>query len=80
MRHHSIGIGADCNRKTDDTVRVCAGDVEPDNEDMEIEMEAGMRRPERKAAPEEPAEHMLTHIPFRSWCRHCVRGRGKEEP
>ena len=85
MRHHSIGIGADCNRKTDDTVGVCAGDVEPDNEDMEIEMEAGMRRPDRKAPPEEPtaqerAEHMLTHVPFRSWCRHCVRGRGKEEP
>ena len=83
MRHHSVGIGADCNRKTDDAVGVCAGDVEPDNEDMEIEMEARMRRPDRKAAPKEPtaqerAEHMLTHMPFRSWCRHCVRG--KEEP
>ena len=21
----------------------------------------------------------MTHLPFRSWCRHCVRGRGKEE-
>ena len=72
-------------RKTDDTLGVCAGDVEPDNEHMEIEMEAGMRRPDRKAAPEEPtaqerAEHMLARMPFRSWCRHCVRGRGKEEP
>ena len=77
MRHHSIGIGVDCNRKTDDTVGVCAGDVEPDNEDMEIEMEAGIRRPDRKAAPEEStaqerAEHILTHMPFRSWCGHCV--------
>ena len=59
--------------------------MEPDDADVEIEMEAGMRRPERKAAPEEPtsqerAEHMLTHMPFRSWCGHCVRGRGKEEP
>ena len=85
MRHHSIGTGADCNRKTDDAVAVCAGAVEPDDADVEIEMEAGMRRPERKAAPEEPtaqerAEHMFTHMPFRSWCRHCVRGRGKEEP
>ena len=24
----------------------------------------------------ERREHMLTHIPFRSWCEHCVRGRG----
>ena len=64
---------------------VCAGDVEPDDADTEIEMEAGMRRPDWKAAPEEPtaqarAEHMFTHMPFRSWCQHCVRGRGKEEP
>ena len=21
-------------------------------------------------------EHMLTHIPFRSWCKYCVMGRG----
>ncbi len=24
-------------------------------------------------------EHARTHLPYRSWCRHCVRGRGKEE-
>ena len=23
-------------------------------------------------------EHNLTHLPYRNWCRHCVRGRGKE--
>jgi hypothetical protein len=23
-------------------------------------------------------DHQLTHLPFRSWCRHCVRGRGIE--
>ena len=22
--------------------------------------------------------HNLTHLPFRKWCRHCMRGRGKE--
>ena len=22
----------------------------------------------------------LTHFPFRSWCRHCVRAKGKESP
>ena len=25
---------------------------------------------------EEREEHEKTHLPFRSWCRHCVRGRG----
>ena len=26
---------------------------------------------------EEIEQHNLTHLPYRSWCRHCVRGRGK---
>jgi hypothetical protein len=26
----------------------------------------------------EVAEHQLTHLPFRNWCPHCVKGRGKE--
>ena len=39
----------------------------------------------KKADPRMPSqddqrEHELTHLPYRSWCRHCVRGRGKEEP
>ena len=25
-------------------------------------------------------EHELTHLPSRSWCRHCVRAKGKESP
>ena len=25
----------------------------------------------------EREEHEATHIPYRSWCRHCVRGRGR---
>ena len=31
----------------------------------------------RLPSPEEEAEHMLTHLPHRSWCVHCVRGKGK---
>ena len=25
-------------------------------------------------------QHELTHLPFRNWCRHCVRAKGKESP
>ena len=25
-------------------------------------------------------EHNMTHLPFRSWCRHCVRGRAESHP
>ena len=46
--------------------------------------EYGMRKTQRKMGPREPTreereEHEKTHLPFRNWCRHCVRGRGKEE-
>ena len=51
----------------------------------EEEEEDGRRKVVRKLDPripteEERREHEMTHLPFRSWCRHCVRGRGKEEP
>ena len=29
---------------------------------------------------EEMDEHMLTHTPFRSWCKHCVQGKAKGKP
>ena len=32
----------------------------------------------REPTEEERREHNLTHLPFRSWCPHCVRGRGRE--
>ena len=28
-------------------------------------------------SPEEVKEHEMTHLPYRSWCVHCVRGKGK---
>ena len=28
----------------------------------------------------EVEQHELTHLPFRSWCRHCARAKGKESP
>ena len=28
----------------------------------------------------EVEQHELTHLLFRSWCRHCVRAKGKESP
>ena len=37
-----------------------------------------MRAP-REPTAEEREEHELTHLPYRAWCKHCVRGRGKSE-
>ena len=40
------------------------------------------RRVSRPVQPtkEEVLQHELTHLPFRSWCAHCVRGKGRNPP
>ena len=65
------------------------GDADGNNVDAEnvfdyvdLECERGTRRPVRVQDPKKPsrdeiAEHELTHLPFRSWCAHCVRGKGR---
>ena len=62
---------------------------EPGDEDeyfMCTKTNAGYFRTMRKLQdPKLPSKaevetHNLNHLPFRSWCRHCVRGRGEEEP
>ena len=50
----------------------------------EEELEAGVRNAERMMNPQKPSrgeveDHNKHHLPYRSWCRHCVRGRGVEE-
>ena len=35
--------------------------------------------PEKPTARERQ-EHDITHYPYRSWCRHCQRGRGASRP
>ena len=47
------------------------------------EQEGGARCTKKVANPRLPRkddieEHEKTHLPFRNWCRHCVRGKGKE--
>ena len=49
---------------------------------MEQEEEWSGTRARIVSIPEAPTaqgleEHLLTHWPFRNWCDHCVRGRGK---
>ena len=32
----------------------------------------------RLPSEEEVREHQLTHLPFRNWCPHCIKGRREE--
>ena len=68
------------------------GEEEKGENDGQVEAEAeeepadaGVRKPIKMNDPAEPSDeerrqHDLTHLPYRSWCRHCVGGRGKEAP
>ena len=65
------------------------GEVDAENGDSESQLqefkeddEAGARVPVRIADPRLPSadeieQHNMTHLPYRSWCPHCIRGKGK---
>ena len=57
------------------------GSEEPQEDAQEDEG----RKPRIQCHPNKPSkkeveEHRCTHWPFRSWCRHCVRGRAVSSP
>ena len=58
--------------------------VGEDEEDIDAEEgEAGRRRTVKLANPARPSreeveEHEKTHLPYRNWCGHCVKGHGVE--
>ena len=59
------------------------GSVRPQHEEVgEAMVEEPQEAQEAKSisAPNRPTpdqSHNISHIPFRSWCPHCVRGRGR---
>ena len=81
--HEEWGREGEKRRKTEDEAAE-EGDGS-EEEEGDGSGEYGSRTPEKRNDPRRPSEsevreHELTHIPFRSWCRHCVRGQGVEEP
>ena len=51
-----------------------------ERESEEDGREAKVMTGPRKPTKAEVEVHELTHIPYKSWCRHCVRGRGIHSP
>ena len=47
-------------------------------EEPEAQPSQGLRRVDMPT-PQEVKDHERTHLPFRSWCKHCVFGRAKNE-
>ena len=57
-------------------------DHEPDEAEEAGNEEEEAKKPKGATVPRGPSqqevkEHMLTHMPFRSWCQHCVKGKAK---
>ena len=57
---------------------------DPDATPMQLEESEETRRPNHRALPanvskEEFDAHQLTHLPFRSWCDHCVKGKAVDD-
>ena len=49
------------------------------NEEQDTEPLKTARDP-RLPSPEDVECHHCCHIPFRSWCRWCIMGRGRGDP
>ena len=51
-------------------------------EEAEMEDAHGSKGLRREIMPtaKEVEEHERTHIPFRSWCKHCIMGRAMNSP
>ena len=57
---------------------------DPDATPMQLEESEETRRPKHRAlranvSKEEFDAHQLTHLPFRSWCDHCVKGKAVDD-
>jgi len=56
-------------------------DMEVGEGAQEVDRVAGRVRKDPGApSAEEVARHSATHLPYRSWCKHCVNGRGTAHP
>ena len=51
-----------------------------EDEEGEEGIKVTMGKAEKAPSKEEVAMHMVNHIPFRSWCNHCVRGKAHGNP
>ena len=61
------------------------GEREESGTEGEGEKEEEGHRPKYRIVSDKPSqrevdEHMVTHVPFRDWCPHCVRGKSKSTP
>ena len=69
----------DEDHQTDIQCEPCLGGSGEEDAECGVRKFRKMQDP-KAPSPDEILEHNLSHLPYRSWCRHCVRGRRKEDP
>ena len=58
-----------------------AENPESDTENPEEEaIRPKTRAPPKQPSAEEVENHMVSHLPFRDWCPHCLRGKSGSKP
>ena len=61
-----------------------SGQVVPEDTNVaggeEVIVGKSWKRTINKPSAEEVLRHMISHVPYRSWCEHCVRGKAKDSP
>ena len=54
------------------------GECFPERVEAEVDREVKKLGDPRLPTAKEKEDHERTHLPFRNWCYHCVRGKGKD--
>ena len=65
-------------RVVDEQEIVVKGEDEAENLPSEREREMKRLLDPLLPSAREISDHQLSHLPYRSWCPHCVKGRAKE--
>ena len=64
-----------CAHEEDDDFVISPGGASSSEIIGEEGVSANARELSSTPTAKEVEEHAITHIPFRSWCKHCVKGR-----
>jgi len=72
-------VRSDTHRNPSLLVRPCLNEIKDKEEDEAHEQKdeegrvARAQRDCRQPTEQEVKDHMMTHVPFRDWCPHCVK-------
>lgn len=79
VRPYKVSVGNVGDEGKDLDMKNDPEDEEDDDAQIGARKVRKMNEP-RSPTSEERIAHGYLHLPYRSWCEHCVKGKGKEAP